>query len=149
NVEQFKSGRDTARKTTPSAMTVGLRKNGEEFSADASISRLRVGERTIVTVSIRDGTEPRRIEAAQRFFAEVGRVLGSSLDYEKTLTNIVRLVVRDLADFAALYVLEEGGDVRRVRAASHDLSISPWFTELAPREAVTVGADHQARRVTS
>ena len=47
----------------------------------------------------RDITEQKRIENEQRFLADVGAVLTSTLDYEATLENIARLAVRDLADF--------------------------------------------------
>ena len=40
-----------------------LRKNGEEFPADAAISKLDVGGRTILTVALRDVTEQKRSRA--------------------------------------------------------------------------------------
>ena len=40
----------------------GLRRNGEEFPAEAAISKLQVGEKKLLTVALRDVTERLRIE---------------------------------------------------------------------------------------
>ena len=88
----------------------GRRKNGEEFPADAAISKLDVGGKRIMTVALRDITDQKRIENEQRFLADVGAVLTSTLDYEDTLTNIAQLAVRDLADFCIVDVVEEDGE---------------------------------------
>jgi PAS domain S-box-containing protein len=63
HVGRFAAGNVTARHTGTPLMTIaGLRKNGEEFSAEAAISRLQVGEKTLLTVALRDVTERKRIE---------------------------------------------------------------------------------------
>jgi len=63
HVEQFMSGKQTARQMGERLMTiVGLRKNGEEFPAEAAISKLQVGEKALLTVALRDVTERKRVE---------------------------------------------------------------------------------------
>lgn len=120
HVEAFARGPTAARRMGGSGLTiVGLRKDGRQFPADASISRLEVGGRTIMTVALRDITEQKRVEDEQRFLAEVGRVLASSLDYEETMTRIAELAVRDMADYCIIDLFEDH-EVRRVKVACRD-----------------------------
>jgi PAS domain S-box-containing protein len=65
HVGRFAGGNVTARNMGARPMTIaGLRKNGEEFPAEAAISKLQVGEKTLLTVALRDITERQRIEEA-------------------------------------------------------------------------------------
>jgi PAS domain S-box-containing protein len=96
---------------------VGLRKQGDEFPAEAAISRLDVGGRTVLTVALRDVTERRRLEAEQEFLAEVGPVLASSFAYEETLSKVADLAVRDLAD-RCIVDLIENGHLRRLKTST-------------------------------
>lgn len=68
---------------------------------------------------VRNLVREKRSEDAQRVLAEFGAAL-ASLDYEKTLHELVRLAVRSLADYAHLYLLEEDGQPRRIATASRD-----------------------------
>ena len=102
HVEAFAAGEEVAGRWAERAAMVGLRKNGEEFPADASISKLEVGAKTILTVALRDMTEQKRIEKEQTFLADVGLALATTLDYEETLSRIVELAVRDLADICVV-----------------------------------------------
>jgi PAS domain S-box-containing protein len=121
HVSGFMTGREYARRMgTRSSEIIGRRKSGEEFPMDAAISKLDVGGKRIMTVELRDVTEQRRTESEQRFLAEVGSVLASTLDYEDTLTNIARLTVRDLADFCTFDVVEPDGSIRRLKVMSRD-----------------------------
>jgi PAS domain S-box-containing protein len=88
-------------------------------------SKLILGMGTI----IRDIHEQKRIENEQRFLAEVGSVLASTLDYENTVENIVQLAVRDIADLCVVYVVEENGEVRRLKAISRDPA-NKWICDL-------------------
>src|SRR5262249_914803 len=60
----------------------------------------------------------------QRFLADVGAVLTSTLDYEDTLRNIAQLAVRDLADLCIIDVVEEGGKAARLKVMSRDSSLT-------------------------
>jgi len=69
-----------------------------------------------------DITERRRIEKEQEFLAEVSAVLSASLEYEQTLSALVKLVVQNIADWSAVDVLDEEGQLRRLKVASADPS---------------------------
>jgi len=121
DVDRFASGDAIGRQTAERGVTiVGLRKNGEEFPADATISKLHVGDRTLVTLALRDITERTRIEKEQRFLAEASVVLSSSLDYEQTLASVARLAVQQIADWCAVDLIDEHGRLRRLSIASAD-----------------------------
>ncbi|HEY7967102.1 MAG TPA: SpoIIE family protein phosphatase [Solirubrobacteraceae bacterium] len=61
-----------------------------------------------------DITEVKRAERAERLLAETSRVLASSLDYDRTLEQVARLAVPQLADWCGVSVLDETGQIRRV-----------------------------------
>jgi PAS domain S-box-containing protein len=123
HVERFASGDVTARRVGERGMTItGVRKDGEEFPAEAAISKLQVGGKTLLTVALRDVTERTRVEKEQRFLAEAGAVLAASLDYDQTLATVAHLIVRDFADWCLLEVVEEHEPTRRRKVVSRDPS---------------------------
>jgi PAS domain S-box-containing protein len=125
HVAVFTAGQPTARRMGQRGTAIfGRRKNGEEFPADAAISKLDVGGKCTLTVALRDITDQKRIENEQRFLADVGTVLTSTLDYEDTLRNIAQLAVRDLADLCIIDVIQEGGKASRLKVMSRDSSLA-------------------------
>ncbi len=131
HVSAFTAGEVTARPMGGRAATImGRRKNGEEFPAEAAISKLTVDGQAVFTVALRDITERKRIEAEQRFLAEAGAVLASSLDYEQTLTTLGHLVVRELADWCIVDIVEEEDRPRRFRVISGDPDHAPLAERL-------------------
>ena len=67
DVERFASRGVTARRMGDRLSTIaGVRKNGEEFPAEAAISKLHFGDKTLLTVALRDITERTRIEEELR-----------------------------------------------------------------------------------
>jgi signal transduction histidine kinase/PAS domain-containing protein len=109
------------------------------------VAELRVVEsewegRPAAIVSLRDITERKRAEDRERrllreqvarsaaevaarkfrFLAEAATVLSSSLDYEKTLVELARLCVSQIADWAVVYTVSDDGGVQRLEVAHRD-----------------------------
>ncbi|HEV7844009.1 MAG TPA: ATP-binding protein, partial [Pyrinomonadaceae bacterium] len=80
-----------------------------------------------------DITERRRADEAQRFLAEAGAVIASSLDYEATLASVARMTVPALADWCAVDVLEEDQTLKRLAVAHVDPKKVEWAHELQQR----------------
>jgi signal transduction histidine kinase len=88
---------------TRSSEIYGLRKCGEEFPADAAISKLEVNGRSLLIVSMRDISEQKRMEDEERLLAAAGRMLVSvGLQYEHLLTDICASLVGSIAEWCAL-----------------------------------------------
>lgn len=68
----------------------------------------------------RDVTEQRLVEERWRFLGEASEMLASSLDYERTLAEIARLVVPRLADWCSIDIADARGVLRRLAAAHVD-----------------------------
>ncbi len=121
HVERFAAGDATARRMGERhAEIVALRKNGEEFPADAAISKLQIDGRRILTVALRDVTEQKRFEREQMLLAEMGPVLSSTLDLPSILAGIGQLTTRTFADACVVYVVDEVGAIRRLDAVIRD-----------------------------
>ncbi|HEX6313641.1 MAG TPA: ATP-binding protein [Gemmatimonadaceae bacterium] len=120
HIRHFGAGKDVARRMGERRAIVGLRKNGEEFPAEASISRLELPGRRLFTVVLRDITERQRQLQDERFLARAGATLGASLDYESTLVSAVHLPVPHLADCCVLDLLSEGNLTRRLASVHED-----------------------------
>jgi PAS domain S-box-containing protein len=74
-------------------------------------------------------TEVKRAQLAEAFMAQASRVLASSMDYSETLQAVARLAATHLADWCAVDVLGERGELERV--AVHHLD--PDMLALAVR----------------
>jgi PAS domain S-box-containing protein len=120
HLRHFASSNVAARRMGERQEIHGLRKDGTEFPAEASISKLDLFGTAVFTVVLRDITDRKRVERSQRFLAQAGAILASTLDYEKTLSSVAGLTVPELADWSVVYVRDEGGAVRRIEVAHAD-----------------------------
>jgi PAS domain S-box-containing protein len=100
------------------------------------------GEVRLAINVIEDITELKEAELRQRFLAEAGRVLTSSLDYEDTLRRIARLAVPGIADWCAIDLVS-GGSVVRV-AVEHSDPAKVAIAEALQREYPDEGSQRPA-----
>jgi PAS domain S-box-containing protein len=121
HIDKISEGAVTSRGVgARSTRIYGRRKNGEEFPTDAAISRLEVGGKRLLTVSIRDVSESLRGEEEQRLLAEAGEILvNAGSDYERLLTDIANVIVRNIADWCAVDIVQDN-NVRRLRIVHSD-----------------------------
>lgn len=132
HVQSFENVRETARHMGERARTiVGRRKNGEEFPAEAAISRLEVNGRVLFTAALRDVTDRQRIETEQQVLIEAGIVLAASLDYVETLKGIAQLSVQHFAEMCIVDLYEKDEQLLRLTIAHRDPAKADLCQQLA------------------
>jgi len=120
-VQRFAAGETTARRMGQrDAEIFGLRKNGEEFPADATISKLEINGQRVLTVALRDVTQMKRIEREQRFLVEVGAILTKSLEHEQSLDDLARCVTKEFADLCVVWSKQGEGVIGGLKVAIRD-----------------------------
>jgi PAS domain S-box-containing protein len=117
-----------------------VRKTGREYWLLTKATRLDDAGTLAVNI-IEDVTEAKTAERRQRFLAEAGELLVSSRDYEQTLQHVAALVVPTLADWCALDLVDEAGDLQRVALVHHDPEKRRLADELHDRYPPTLGRD--------
>ena len=141
HLDRFRHSGEQAREMGHCGEIWGRRSSGQLFPAEASISRLQLGNESQFTAVLRDVTKDRHAErereallvlemdarasaeAAQRriaFLARASDVLHSSLAYEETFRTLLDLIVPALATYCVIDIVEEGGAVRRLHVVHAD-----------------------------
>ncbi|OUL32845.1 PAS domain S-box protein [Nostoc sp. 106C] len=86
-------------------------------------------------------SDRKRLETAQQLLAQASAVLVSSLDYQKTLANIARLVIPTLADYCFIDIVTSDGKIQRVASQQRNPNKQTWFSQvqnyLPPQELET------------
>jgi len=127
-----------------------LRKDGSRFWGAGEVMRLVLDDgRTDGFIKIlRDRTEQRQQSLDQQFLARANEALASISDYAATLERIAQAAVPDFADYCAVDLLEDTGDLRRVAAAHPDpgtLARALAIHERYPPDTQTPGSTWQVQ----
>ena len=126
-----------------------LAKDGRTVWVEAQSSVIRdssgspIGMRGVTM----DITERKREEERQAFLAKVSAILSSSLEYERTLDNLARLVVGGMADVCSIDMVE-GDLARRVAFAHVDPEKEKLFSLMEPTYRPDPKSRHPVLRVT-
>jgi signal transduction histidine kinase/PAS domain-containing protein len=78
-------------------------------------------------------TAIKKAEEASHYLTKATETLASSLDYEKTLADLARLVVPEFADWAAVDIIDSDGKPKQVAVAHIDPEKVRWAYELNRR----------------
>ncbi len=106
----------------PSLLTRSVRRDTGEalwLLTKATLYTDPNGERLAINI-IEDVTEAKDAELRQRFLAEAGQLLATSLDYEQTLERVARMIVPGLADWCGIEMVDEQGESHQVAVAHVD-----------------------------
>jgi PAS domain S-box-containing protein len=72
-------------------------------------------------------------EARVSFIAEASELLSSSLDYETTMSHLATLLVPHIADWCAVDVRDDDGEIKRIAVAHVDPAKVEWAWEIQRR----------------
>ncbi|HEX2781715.1 MAG TPA: ATP-binding protein [Gemmatimonadaceae bacterium] len=137
HVRAFAFAPEQSRRMGQRRQVLGRRRNGEEFPADASISKLTTPHGMLFTVVLRDVTEQRRLARHEHLLAEAGRRLVGTLDYENLLRIATELPVPEIGDWCVIDVAEEAEagrrELRRVVSSHRDPAIESLLRTLEAR----------------
>jgi PAS domain S-box-containing protein len=118
HMDRFAQSPVRARRMGERREIFGVRRDGTEFPAEASISKLESPDGPLFTVVLRDITDRRRIEEDERFLAQGATELARSLDYGTVLQTIADLAATRLGDAAIIDIMEADGSLSRVGSAA-------------------------------
>ena len=119
HVRGFAEAPESARPMGQRSAISGLRRNGEEFPAEASIAKVEHEGGWVLAVALRDTSDRVRAEREQQFLARAGVQLASSLDVRETCGHAARLAVSGIAAWSAVYLIDPGSGEARLQASEH------------------------------
>ena len=124
--------------------TVRRKKNGAIIDVSLTVSPIRdaVGRVAGASTIARDITDRRRVERQQQFLIEAGDLFAASLAVESLLQGIAALLVPRLADWCAIDIVDDAGELQAVTVVHRD----PAKVALARRLQEETSADPRARQ---
>lgn len=94
--------------------------DGSERWLDIHARRLVVQGSVVSVVSAFDVTSRKAAEGSLQFLADLSSTLSETLDYEKTLASVARLVVPYVADYCVIDIVNDDGRLQRIAYAHRD-----------------------------
>jgi PAS domain S-box-containing protein len=135
----------------PTLLRYRIKATGEErwTITKATPVRDERGETVLAVNVVEDVTDVKIAELRERFLAEATKLMASSLDAEATLDKVAWAAVPEIADWCAVDLLDERGDLHQVALAHTDPERREAARELnrlypAPPDAA-IGAPQVAR----
>jgi PAS domain S-box-containing protein len=122
--------------------TIRRRKDGVEVPISLTVSPIRNEHGVVIGASkiARDITERKRSEEARErdhrraaFLGQIAETLSESLDYDETLKRVVTLAVPAIADWCAVDVVQDDGEIARLAVAHRDRAKIELGTEVRRR----------------
>jgi PAS domain S-box-containing protein len=138
HIERFAAGPDIARRIGERQEVVALRKNGDEFPTEASISKLDVNGDRFYTVVLRDITERKELEENKNLLiGELDHRVKNVLSKVSAIVSHTQDTISSMADF----VIALDGRIKSLVTTDELLSERSWkglrlaelvYRELAP-----------------
>jgi PAS domain S-box-containing protein len=125
------------------------RRDGSVFPADLAVSEVNLDGIRIFTGFIRDITERRERDEGQRFLAEAGAVLASTLDLQSAIHRAMELAIPRLADMITIHLLDDSGQLWRAGAKHNEAEKENTLLEINRLYPLTNDPDHPVMRVIS
>ena len=136
-IDEFSRSAEPARRMGHRREVAGRRRDGTEFPAEASISKLQMPDgRRVYTAVVRDITERRWAQESERFLAEAGTRLAASLEYGEVLQTVADCGTPLLADAIVVDVADGAGFLHAVSAAGQPESVAV-LREIAQRSPLS------------
>jgi PAS domain S-box-containing protein len=133
HLDIFARSPTTARRMGERREIFGLRSDGKEFPAEASISKLVLPDGVLFTVVLRDITDRKRAEEDERFLAASASGLAQSLDFDAAIQIVTDLPIPRLADACIIDVVLPGDVLGRIISTRQRPELTPALHALAER----------------
>ncbi|MCE9602633.1 MAG: PAS domain S-box protein [Gemmatimonadetes bacterium] len=132
HVHGFGQAPESSRQMGERREIFGRRRDGTEFPAEASISKLTTASGArVYTVLLRDVTERKRLDEGQRRLAAAVATLGETLEVDVTERSIAQLPVPWLGDGVLLDVVTGAQQLRRVPSVTGNAALDAALRAVA------------------